>query len=124
MKLLPHDHGQTTHDILEKLPSVEQSREVAVTFSALGDASRLRILWILCHCEDCVSNIAAAVDMSIASVSHHLKILRLSGIITSRRDGKEIYYSISKNSTAELVHKIIEECFEIVCPIAERSESE
>lgn len=115
-KILPHDHGQKTCNILKKLPSVEQCKEAAVVFSPLGDATRMRILWILCHCEECVSNIAAAVDMSMASVSHHLKILRLSGLIVSRRDGKEIYYTLSKNSKADLIHRFIEEYFEIVCP--------
>ena len=115
-KILPHNHGQNTCKILENLPSQGQCKDAAALFNPLGDASRLRILWILCHCEECVSNIAAAVDMSVASVSHHLKILRLSGLIDGRRDGKEVYYTLARNNKAELIHRFIEEYFDIVCP--------
>ena len=58
----------------------------------LGDPSRLRIFWLLCHCEECVLNIAAIVNMSSPAVSHHLRLLKSSGLIVSRREGKEMYY--------------------------------
>ena len=41
--------------------------------------------WLLCHCEECVINIVALVEMSSPAVSHHLKQLRSGGLITSRR---------------------------------------
>lgn len=75
-----------------------------------------RILWLLCHCEECVCNLAAAVDMSAPAVSHHLRILKKSGIISSRRDGKEVYYSLSDTPQAKLLHHAIDALFEISCP--------
>ena len=57
--------------------------------SLLSDPSRLRIFWLLCHCEECVMNISALVDMSSPAVSHHLRNLKASGLIVSRREGKE-----------------------------------
>ena len=87
---LPHNHGQNIERVLNKMPHTEDFTDIAFLFQQLGDPTRLRILWLLCHCDECVCNIAAAVDMSAPAVSHHLRILKKSGIISSRRDGKDV----------------------------------
>lgn len=113
---LPHDHGQNIDKILENMPQVEKFQEVATAFQQLGDSTRLRILWFLCHSEECVCNIAAAVEMSDPAVSHHLRVLRNSGLIVSRREGKEVYYTLADNEQASLLHDAIDAMFEISCP--------
>lgn len=67
LSLIPHDHGQPTENVLEHMPDPEQFVEAAAIFQQIGDGSRLRILWLLCHCEECVCDIAAAVGMSAAA---------------------------------------------------------
>ena len=101
---LPHHHSQNIDKLLSKLPSVDECIQVAEIFKQISDGTRLRILWLLCHCEECVSNIAAAMDMSDPAVSHHLKLLRKSGLIVSRRDGKEVYYKLADTEQAQIVH--------------------
>lgn len=91
--------------------------QVAEVFKQVSDGTRLRIFWLLCHCEECVSNIAAAMDMSDSAVSHHLKVLRRGGLITGRRDGKEIYYRQADARQAKLMHEACEKIFEITCPL-------
>lgn len=113
---LPHNHGQNIEKVLDKIPPAERFRDIAFLFQQLDDPTRLRILWLLCHCEECVCNIAAAVDMSAPVVSHHLRVLKKSGIISSRREGKEVYYSLSKTPQAKLLHRSIDALFEISCP--------
>ncbi len=113
---MPHDHGQNIDKVLEKMPEASMFLEAAITFQQLCDGSRLRILWLLCHSEECVSNIAAAVNMSGAAVSHHLKTLKLNNLITSRRDGKEVYYTLADNKKAHLVHQMIDDYFQLNCP--------
>jgi DNA-binding transcriptional ArsR family regulator len=113
---LPHDHGQNIEKILEKMPQVQQFQKVADTFQQLSDSTRLRILWLLCHSEECVCNIAAAMDMSDPAVSHHLRVLKNSGLIVSRRAGKEVYYTLADNDQANLLHNAIDTMFEIACP--------
>ncbi len=113
---LPHDHGENIDKILEKLPPQEECIQAAEMFKQISDGSRLRIFWFLCHCEECVSNIAAVMEMSDPAVSHHLKLLRKSGLIVSRRDGKEIYYRMADSQQARLVHKACEDMFRISCP--------
>ena len=98
---LPHDHGQNIEKVLERMPDTDECVVVAEVFKQISDGSRIRILWLLCHCEECVSNIAAAMNMSDPAVSHHLKLLKKSGLITSRREGKEIYYKLADSETAD-----------------------
>lgn len=114
---MPHDHGQETEKVLDKLPSQEECAQVAEIFKQISDGTRLRILWLLCHCEQCVSNIAAAMEMSDPAVSHHLKLLRGSGLIVSRREGKEVYYKLADTAQAQLLHHVCEEMFQISCPL-------
>ncbi len=114
---LPHDHHQNSETELEHMPEAEQFQTAADTYKLLGDTSRIRIFWLLCHCEECVINISSMVNMSSPAVSHHLKLLKASGLITSRREGKEMYYRAADTAPAQLLHKNIEQLIEITCPI-------
>lgn len=116
---LPHDHGQTIEQEMENMPSVETFQTVSDIFKQLGDGSRIRIFWLLCHCEECVINLSAMVSMSSPAVSHHLKQLKAAGLIVNRRDGKEVYYTAAKTEQAQLLHHMIEHLVEIACPSGE-----
>ncbi len=113
---LPHDHGQTIEQELEHMPSAENFQTVAEIFKQLGDGSRIRIFWLLCHCEECVINISAMVDMSSPAVSHHLKQLKAAGLIISRRSGKEVYYKAADTEQAQTFHQMIEWLVKLACP--------
>lgn len=115
-KKLPHDHGNKLALVLEKMPEDTYFSDAAAMFQQLCDGTRLRILWLLCHCEECGINISAAIGMSTAVVSHHLKTLKLSGLISSRRDGKEVYYTLADSEKAELIHKMVDDFFHMTCP--------
>ncbi len=113
---LPHDHHQNVEIEIDHMPSVEHFQTAADVFKLLGDTSRLRIFWLLCHCEECVINISSMVEMSSPAVSHHLKLLKTSGLIVSRREGKEMYYRAADTEQARLLHEAIEQILEITCP--------
>ena len=110
-----HNHGGNLADLMASIPTEQQFFMAADVFSMLCDSTRLRILWLLCHTEECVSDIAAAVGMSSPAVSHHLRNLKQSGLITSRREGKEVLYTLAKTKEATLVHNMIDDIFEINC---------
>ena len=114
--IIPHDHGQETEELLKSMPSEKAFGEAADIFAQLCDATRLRILWILCHSEECVSDIAAAVDMSAPAVSHHLRTLKQAGFIRSRREGKEVLYRLEDTAAACLVHQMVDGVFQMKCP--------
>lgn len=113
---LPHDHGQQIEKELEHMPKEEDFQTVSDIFKQLCDGSRIRIFWLLCHCEECVINLAALVGMTSPAVSHHLRQLKGSGLIVSRRDGKEVYYKAADTEQAQLLHHMIEKMVEISCP--------
>lgn len=89
--------------------------KLRMQFSLIGDSTRLKILWLLCHSEECVINIAAAIDMSSPAVSHHLKVLKQAGVITSKRVGKEAYYTLADTEEAEIIHNAIDKILDIKC---------
>lgn len=117
MARLPHNHGNHNEgDLMEHMPAENEIGGVSEAMKQLGDPSRLRIFWLLCHCEECVLNIAAIVNMSSPAVSHHLRLLKSSGLIVSRRDGKEMYYRTADTELAQMLHHMIEKIGRITCP--------
>ena len=116
MKTLPHDHGQKFEQMREQIPGPEAFQIVADLFKQMGELSRVRIFWLLCHCEECVINISSLMEMSSPAVSHHLKQLKMTGLIISRRDGKEVYYKAADTVQAQMLHHMIEQAIEISCP--------
>jgi len=115
---LPHRHreGPQTELIQEQLNHVDYFQTVAEVFKQLGDTTRIRIFWLLCHQEECVLNISAMLNMSSPAVSHHLRPLKNSGLIVCRREGKEVYYRAADTEQGRLLHQMIEQVMEITCP--------
>jgi ArsR family transcriptional regulator len=72
-------------------------------FRALGDAARLRLVGLLAEGELCVGDIVAAVGARFPTVSQRLRLLRQEGLITSRRDGNHVRYSLADRHVAALV---------------------
>jgi DNA-binding transcriptional ArsR family regulator len=60
---------------------------------ALADETRQRILEMLLEREMCVSEIVEAFDISQPTVSHHLDVLKRFGLLTSHKDGKQVFYA-------------------------------
>ncbi|NLV74091.1 MAG: winged helix-turn-helix transcriptional regulator [Chloroflexi bacterium] len=72
---------------------------------ALADATRLEIIALLRNGTRCNGEIAPILGLSLSLVSHHMRILREAGLITSARDDKDarwIYYSLDEHSYSEL----------------------
>lgn len=69
--------------------------KIAEFYKALGDETRLTILQMLKGQEMCVCEILARLEMTQSAVSHHLKILKQAGLVTDKREGKWIYYSLN-----------------------------
>src|SRR5215203_405814 len=72
----------------------------AMRFRALGDETRLRIIEQLASGERSVSDLMVRLDLGQSLMSHHLRILRESGLVNDRRDGRWIHYSIAEPALA------------------------
>lgn len=114
--LLPHHHGEFGEQLAEHMPSVEEFEKTAQIFKLLSDPGRIRIFWLLCHCEECGIDIAAMVGMTGPAAAHHLRLLKEAELIVSRRDGKEVYYRAADTEQANHLHLMIEKIVEIGCP--------
>ncbi|MEO8333784.1 MAG: metalloregulator ArsR/SmtB family transcription factor [bacterium] len=76
--------------------SSERARAVAaLRFRALGDETRLKLLELLTNGERTVADLMDATELGQSLVSHHLRTLRGAGLVTTRRDGRWIYYRIN-----------------------------
>ena len=79
--------------------------KLAQIFRALGDPSRLKIIYVLSKSPLCVCDIATLLDMTQSSISHHLRVLRNLNLVKFRRQGKLVIYSLDD----EHVFKLFEE---------------
>src|SRR5512143_3182259 len=77
------------------LTSDEELARLARLFHALSDETRLRIVGRLLAGEQCVCNLTDALDAGQSRLSFHLKTLKDAGLVTDRRDGRWIHYSLN-----------------------------
>jgi len=74
-------------------------------FSGLADKTRLRILELVAQEELCACEVMAALDLTQPNASHHLGILERSGLISSRREGKWVFYRLANRKVEDLLTK-------------------
>ena len=70
-------------------------KRIALIFKALSDENRIRIMKLLRTGEKCACKLLEELNISQPTLSHHMKILCDSGLVTGRREGKWTHYSIS-----------------------------
>lgn len=100
--------GPDEHPPLPKPRYDDEARERAVRlFRALGDEARLRTLEMLVNREACVSELAEASGEQISTVSHRLRLLRSEGLVSRRREGRHIYYSLADEHVFELIQNAL-----------------
>jgi ArsR family transcriptional regulator, arsenate/arsenite/antimonite-responsive transcriptional repressor len=81
--------------------SGDVERAVAL-FHALSDATRLSILDMLKDGERCVCELQGELDAAQSRLSFHLRVLKEAGLVTDRKEGRWMYYSIAPDALAEV----------------------
>lgn len=85
------------------LPPDETFSLLAETFSALSDSNRAKILHCLLDQELCVCDIASIAGISESATSQHLRVLRTLRMVTQRKQGRMMYYSLNDEHVKTLL---------------------
>lgn len=85
---------------------------IADFYKALSDSTRIKIVNLLSTNELCVCDIAVILNMTKSAVSHQLKNLREMNLIKSRKQGKEVWYSLADDHVLEVFKVSLEHILE------------
>lgn len=88
-------HEDVINKVQKAMPERSEFDELASLFKCFSDRTRASILWALLQHEMCVCDLGVLLDMTMPAISHHLKILRLSNLVTYRKEGKVVYYRLA-----------------------------
>ena len=103
-----HTHPEKIQ--IAKLHEVDDttSLHLAEIFKVLGDQTRIKLLSLLYSSEEmCVCDIGALLEMSTPAISHHLKVLRQLKLVTFRRSGKIVYYTIADEHISPILSQAL-----------------
>ncbi len=92
----------------DTMPPEEEMKDLAEFYKVFGDATRLKILYVLLCSEMCVYDIAKMVGMSQSAISHQLRILKQMDLVKNRRDGKTIFYSLADSHIVTILSQGID----------------
>ena len=101
-------------EVKKTLPNEREFQELVELYAALGNITRLKIIFALAKGELCVCDIANILGLSIPATSHQLKYLFEMKILKSRNDGKMVYYKLNSEKLIGVLKddvKLIEETF-------------
>ena len=95
-------HEEAVKAARQALFGEDVAASLAELFKALGDPTRVKILFSLMTRELCVCDLTAVIGVSESAVSHQLKILRTLRLVKFRREGKILYYSLADDHIEKL----------------------
>lgn len=102
------NHGQLLNEVKRDMPKDETLAELSELFSVFGDSTRIKILWVLFEREMSVCCIADLLNMTQSAISHQLKNLRHAKLISSRREGKTVYYFLADDHVRSIIDQGME----------------
>lgn len=76
---------------------------LAELFKLFGDSTRVKILYILLEKEMNVTDISEGVKMTQPAISQQLRVLKQNGLVKSRREGKQIFYSLADDHVSRIL---------------------
>ena len=105
-----------TNKTIFSVPNSSELEQLTELHKAMGDYTRMKILWHLMKQEYCVSELAKKIEVTESAISHQLHELRIARLVRSRKEGKKVFYSIQD----EHIQWILEETY---AHISERYQS-
>ncbi len=99
-------------ELIEKrrgeMPDESTLYDLSDFFKILGDSTRVSILFAIDGEPMCVCDIANLLGMTKSAVSHQLKILRQSDLVTYRKSGKNVFYTLADDHVRDIIEKALE----------------
>lgn len=87
---------------------IGKAQQMAEVFGVLADPNRLRLLSALAAQELCVCDLAALMKMTESAVSHQLRLLKAMRLVSYRREGRNVYYSLADSHIINLYSSLVE----------------
>ncbi|WP_055105444.1 ArsR/SmtB family transcription factor [Paenibacillus ihumii] len=106
------EHSDLYDDIAVGLRNSLNEQDIigmAQMFKALSDPNRMKIAYLLQQKEElCVCDVASILGSSVATASHHLRLLKQINITKSRKEGKNVFYSLKDHHIQTLITMTLE----------------
>ena len=96
-------HKDLVSQVLNRMPDEDELYDLAELFKVFGDSTRIRILTVLFGEEMCVCDLATILSMNQSAISHQLRILKQARLISARREGKQVFYSLADTHVHQLL---------------------
>lgn len=98
---------ESIEKVRKSMPKDVEIEKVVSFYKVLADETRIRILYALKEQEMCAGDIAVLLDMTKSAVSHQLAVMRNMHQIKSRRDGKNVFYSLDDEHIVDILEEAL-----------------
>lgn len=102
------DQIENLKKLISKIPDDDVLNANADLIKALGDPTRLKIIYLLTQGELCVCEIITALEKPQPTTSHHLNILKKAGFLKWRKEGVWIHYRLSNPKISDFLDQLLE----------------
>lgn len=103
-----HAHEDIVEKVRRELPGEDTLYDLTELFRIFGDSTRVRILYVLFEAEMCVCDIAQLLGMTQSAISHQLRVLKQMKLVTNRREGKTVFYSLADGHIRTIINQGME----------------
>ncbi len=97
-------HEETVRAVMKSMPREERLYELADFFKVVGDTTRIKILHALLVAEMCVCDLSNLLNISQSAVSHQLRTLRQADLVSFRKQGKVVFYSLKDEHIRQIIN--------------------
>ena len=103
-----HVHQDIVDRVNRVMPDEDTLYNLSELFKIFGDSTRIKILYVLFESEMCVCDIAQLLQMTQSAISHQLRALKQSKLVSSRREGKTIFYALADSHVRTILDQGME----------------
>lgn len=103
-----HTHDEIVTVVKQQMPKEQVLNNLAELFKVFGDSTRIKILYVLFQSEMCVCDLAQVLGMTQSAISHQLRVLKQAKLVTNRREGKTVFYSLADGHIETIMNQGME----------------